>query len=243
MQPDAISSSRASTPKAVLLPFYLVCDVSTSMEPHIGAVNAILPSLRAALLDNPILCDRVRFGVLDFAGDAREVLPLCDLTMLRDLPLMSPREGGTSYTAAFSALGGTLERDVRQLRSDGFAVNRPAVFFLTDGAPTDKPLDLFREAHSSLTDSAYRPNIIPFGVGSASRTVLAEVACPREGRNAMSVFLAAEGSDVGQAITKTAEILIASVISSAGTGNLTLPPADDLPQGIDAFNPQDLLPD
>ncbi|MCB1254258.1 MAG: hypothetical protein M9891_00735 [Austwickia sp.] len=141
--PGASSGSDApQDDKAKLLPFYLVCDVSYSMVES-GALeecNRILPSLVQALEKDPIICDKVRFGVIDFSDDARVLLPLCDLLEQTSLPNLVGRKN-TSYKAAFDLLKAEIERNVTQLKADGYQVHRPAVFFLSDGAPTDPPAE------------------------------------------------------------------------------------------------------
>ena len=130
--PSSIDTPAPQDDKAKLLPFYLVCDVSHSMVES-GALteaNNILPSLVQALEKDPIICDKVRFGVMDFSDDARMVLPLCDLSAQTTLPALTVR-GGTSFGAAFRLLRTQLETDVAQLRADGYKVHRPAVFFRT----------------------------------------------------------------------------------------------------------------
>ena len=65
---------------AKLLPFYLVVDVSYSMEgPKLESANRIMPQIVDALAQNPILSDKVRFGLIDFSDDAQVRVPLCDL--------------------------------------------------------------------------------------------------------------------------------------------------------------------
>ena len=65
---------------AKLLPFYLVVDVSISMSGRkLDSANRMLPSIVDALAKNPILSDKVRFGIIDFSDDAQVRLPLCDL--------------------------------------------------------------------------------------------------------------------------------------------------------------------
>lgn len=54
--------------------------------------NKILPSLVQALEKDPIICDKVRFGVIDFSDDARVALPLCDLLEQTSLPARGPRQ-------------------------------------------------------------------------------------------------------------------------------------------------------
>jgi uncharacterized protein YegL len=87
--------------KGKLLPFYLVVDVSYSMQgAKLASASRILPSVLDALASTPILADKVRFAMIDFSDDAQVRLPLCDL--LDDnvtLPELSLR-GSTSLLCA-----------------------------------------------------------------------------------------------------------------------------------------------
>src|SRR5689334_20144637 len=139
-----------SEEKAKLLPFYLVIDVSWSMDgQNLDEAYKIVPALLEALEQNPILGDKVRFGVIDFSDDARVQLPLCDLLATSHIPGLVAR-GGTSFAAAFRLLRQQIEQDVAQLKGDNYAVHRPAVFFLSDGAPTDEDHE-WRSAFTDLT--------------------------------------------------------------------------------------------
>ena len=172
---------------AKLLPFSLVCDVSYSMVESgaLNEANQILPALVQALEKDPIICDKVRFGVIDFSDDARVLLPLCDLLEQTSLPALEGRKN-TSYKAAFDLLRAEIERNVNQLKADGYAVHRPAVFFLSDGAPTDPEAE-WMAAFQALTayDKAsgqgnrMYPNIIPFGLQGCDPQVLQQVIYPK----------------------------------------------------------------
>lgn len=236
--------------KAKLLPFYLVCDVSYSMVES-GALteaNHILPSLVQALEKDPIISDKVRFGVIDFSDDARVILPLCDLLEQNSLPALEGRNR-TSYKAAFELLKGEIERNVNQLKADGYQVNRPAVFFLSDGAPTDHESE-WKAAFESLTafDKAsgtgnrMYPNIIPFGLQGADPQVLQQVIHPKNPpERATRLFMADQDQTPASAVTKMAKMLVASVIQSStgmaqGGGGIVLPKADE---GVKSYGADD----
>lgn len=227
--------------KAKLLPFYLVCDVSYSMveSGSLDEANHILPALVQALEKDPIISDKVRFGVIDFSDDARVLLPLCDLLEQTSLPALEGR-GKTSYKAAFDLLRNQIESDVNQLKADGYQVHRPAVFFLSDGAPTDSEAD-WKASFDALTtyDKAsgqgnrMYPNIIPFGLQGCDPQVLQQVIHPKApAERAMRLFLADQDQTPASAVTKMAKMLVASVIqsgstlASGGTG-IVLPKTED----------------
>lgn len=241
-----------SEDKAKLLPFYLVIDVSWSMDgDNLLAANEIVPTLVEVLAQNPILADKVRFGLIDFSDTAQVLLPLCDLLDPNlALPGLAVR-GGTSYAAAFRALRKQIEQDVLQLKADNFSVHRPAVFFLSDGAPTDDDAE-WRAAFAELTDYdrqtgtgfAMYPNMIPFGVANADPKVMQQLIHPATGMKQMRMFLMDKGNNPADAIRAMAEIMISSVLSSGmgvagGASGVVLPDPSQLPSGVSSFASDD----
>jgi uncharacterized protein YegL len=193
----------------------------------------------------------IRFGVIDFSDDARLVLPLCDLLDQDSLPALSCR-GGTNYGAAFDFLRMQLEQDVNTLKADQYQVHRPAVFFLSDGSPTDAEAS-WRASFANLTQYdkksdmgfAFYPNLIPFGLAEADPVILQQLIHPTEPKErAMRMFLQAENQSAADAVTSMAKLLVQSVIKSgaglAGSGGIVLPEkGDDV--GVDIFDADDDL--
>jgi uncharacterized protein YegL len=236
--------------KANILPFYMVVDVSFSMslEGKIDSANGIIDELTVALAEQPVVADKVRFGVIDFSDDAQVALPLCDLSMTPAPPPFATR-GGTSYVAAFQRLREQIEKDVAQLKADGFAVHRPAVFFISDGEPTDEE-SAWRQAFAELTSYdketktgfAYFPNVIPFGIGARPDT-LRDLIHPQQRSRA---YFMKDGANAGKALAEMAEILIAStMLSGASFGNggpgFVLPDESDMGGNVEAADYEDLL--
>jgi uncharacterized protein YegL len=227
-----------SDDKTLALAFYLVVDASVSMTGGpITAANQLLAEVISAVEQSPALADVVRLGALDFSDDSRTVLALGDLRDVKNIPQFAVR-GGTSYAAAFRKLRKDIEADIVQLRSDNYKVYRPAVFFITDGEPTDDPQDLQR-AFNELTDQSFkfRPNIVPFGVGTATKAGLDPWIFPKQGASKpMRSYVYAGGPDqAAKAIKEIAELLISSIISSVGSvnqqgtgGGFQLPDDDDI---------------
>lgn len=229
---------------AKLLPFYLVVDVSYSMSgKKIASANQILGRVRDALAENPILSDKVRIGLIDFSNDAQVQLPLCDLLdPSLTLPVLSVR-GGTSYVAAFDRLRAEIAANIKQLKVDGYRVHRPAVFFLSDGAPTDPDAD-WQAAFARLTGDPAYPNMIPFGVDEADGATLARVVHPATGTKQMRMYLMENGQDPAHAINTMAEIMVSSVINSGrsvsqGESGILLPDKDELGTGVTQHAPSD----
>jgi uncharacterized protein YegL len=218
------------------LSFYFVIDVSYSME-NSGALqeaSAIVPQVVDAISKSPVLADVVRVGLIDFSDDAQVVLRLDDVRNIHTIPQLVAR-GGTSFAAAFKLLIKEIEADRAQLKSSGYKMYRPAVFFITDGAPTD-PEDVTRSAFADLTDPSFkaRPNIIPFGVDQATKEQLDLWVYPPLGSpKAMRSYVADPGRDPADAIKQLAEVLISSIVASAGsvqdhgTAGGFIPPDDD----------------
>jgi uncharacterized protein YegL len=232
---------------AKLLPFYLVIDASWSMSgDKLEAANDIMPAIVDALAQNPILSDKVRFGLIDFAEDAQVRLPLCDLLDPNlALPALEVR-GGTSYAAAFHALRQEIEANVAQLKADQFVVHRPTAWFITDGEPTDEEHE-WRAAFADLTSSKAYPNFIPCGVDpAANRQVLGSLIHPSTGPKKMAMYSMDSGFQPAKAITAVAEILISSMIQSGyslanGNTGTILPAKSSLPAGITQYDPDDFV--
>ena len=180
-------------PAGNVLPIYFE---SGSMSGDIGELNRGLVSLLDELLCYPMAASKVRFCVMGFADDAVSYLEPADLRDVEAMPTLSAR-GSTSYAAAFRALHQRIPNDVRALKGQNYLVNRPAVFFLTDGAPN--PGDGWERSHADLTDPGFgpRPNILAFGIGKADGDVIKRVATSPQ-----YAFITAKGTDTGVAIAE-----------------------------------------
>ncbi|MFD7413425.1 VWA domain-containing protein [Kitasatospora purpeofusca] len=197
-----------------ILPFYAVCDESSSMTLYIDTLNKALFELHQEISTNPTVADKTRFGLIGFSTDAHELQPLVDLSDLEELPALEA-SGLTSFGRVFDLLGRAIERDVRELKAEGHDVYRPVVFFLSDGEPTDTD---WEQPYQDLLAAAFRPHIIAFGIGQADRTVIAQVAT-------FKAFMQEDGdADVAPALREFAASLTRSIVRSvsgataAGTG-------------------------
>jgi uncharacterized protein YegL len=192
-----------------LLPVYVMADESMSMSDHLGELNAGLASLHEALIAEPMAAAKVRFSVLGFSDDVIVRLHLTDLRHAGQLPELFSR-GGTSYSAAFTALLDRIPQDVASLKGDQFQVHRPAVFFLSDGQPSDG--ESWRDSYRRLTDKSTTraaPNIIACGIGDADPETILAVATRSD-----FAFVAIEGTQVGPAIAKFCTALTKSIVAS-----------------------------
>jgi uncharacterized protein YegL len=222
--------SNTAEHRAAILPIYLVCDMSSSMSEHsrASAVHEAISALREAVWQNPVVSDCCRVAVVAFASTAWLATPLCDLATAEDLPTLLPA-GLTSYASAFRLLHKTIRDDTAQLDADGYRVRNPLVFFLSDGAPTDRA-DEWRSALARLVDPRFplRPDIVSFGVAGADERILAEVATAR-------CYVARQEASVRAAIGAIGNLVIRGVIDSGARGRPALP--DHPPSGFDEIGP------
>jgi uncharacterized protein YegL len=186
-----------------LLPLYLVVDESASMGPYIDDLNTGLTALYDELLAEPMAASRVRLSVLGFSDDVMRHLRLVDIRAEIAFPVFTSRTT-TNYGLAFSYLAAILPEDIALLKSEGYSVMRPAVFFLTDGLPSDG--EAWREPYSYLMSQHFRPNIVAFGIGEAlSETILAVCSRPDFG------FISVDPSHV---ISPFMRALTSSIVAS-----------------------------
>jgi uncharacterized protein YegL len=211
--------SASGDDKYQALAFYIVADVSYSMQDSgaINAANDLLKEVHDAILAEPVIADVVRLGVMDFSDDARVLLRLGDLRDVTTIPELKTR-GGTSFAAAFRQLRQEIERDIPVVKGDNYQVFRPAVFFITDGLPTDDPATI-QAAFADLTakDFKYRPNVIPFGVGDATKASVDPWVFPATGEKQMRSYVYKDGHNPTKAITEMAHLLISSILASGGS--------------------------
>jgi uncharacterized protein YegL len=191
-----------------ILPFYVVCDQSYSMADHLDALNDGLAQLHRAVGTDPVVADKTRFCLIGFSGTAEVLQPLCRLSDVVDIVGLTT-QAGTSFGAAFTVLRATIERDVELLKADAHRVYRPAVFFLSDGQPTDP--ETWPDAYERLRDPDWpaRPNIIAFGIGDANAATISRIGT-------FQSFMSTGGVSPGTALHSFARALTTSVVRSGG---------------------------
>lgn len=193
-----------------VLPFYVVCDESYSMENDIPDMNRYLAELHHAVGTDPVVSDKTRFCVIGFSATAEVVLPLSELSELEEMPGLEAKSA-TSYIAAFELLRDTIDGDVAMLKGDGHRVYRPAVFFLSDGMPTDEAD--WAASHQRLTDQAWalHPNIVAFGIrGEADQDTIRRVAT-------FKAFMVNAGVSPSAALHEFAKALTKSIVKSGAS--------------------------
>jgi uncharacterized protein YegL len=206
-----------------VLPFYVVCDESYSMENDIDALNDGLRELHAAVGSDPVVADKTRFCVVGFSDDAEVLLELSDLSEVTQMQGLTVK-GGTNYGAAFTLLRDTIESDVARLKREGCRVYRPAAFFLSDGQPNYDWKDEF----DRLTDPSWkaRPNVVAFGFGAVDKATLAQIGT-------FKAFVANDTLKPSDALHEFASALTKSIVQSGTNmtdgGDVTLQVPNEVP--------------
>lgn len=208
----------------LVMPFYLVCDVSYSMASDIVALNEGIRRLRRAIIAEPVVDDVAQICIMTFSDTAKVVLPMTQLSD-HELPTLSV-EGGTNYSAAFRMLAQTVLMDTANLKANGYKVYRPCAFFLTDGEPGDH--DWYQTFTITLTYDPQtgmgmrsHPIVVPFGFRDAPEDVLRRLAYPLE----KAKWYHSKSHDVEVALGGILDIIMNTVVSSgrsASAGQPTL---------------------
>jgi uncharacterized protein YegL len=200
----------------IVMPFYLMCDVSLSMTPDMAGLNEGLQRLRRAILAEPLANDVAYIAIATFSDIAKVVMPLERMSE-QQVPALSP-QSGTDYGAAFRLLAQTIAQDTAELKARGLKVYRPCVFFLTDGEPLDR--DWYQTFTSTLTyDSGTKvgmkghPIFVPFGFRQAPEDVLKKLAYPQ----GKGKWYHAKNASVEEALSGMLGIIMATVVTSSRT--------------------------
>ncbi len=196
-------------PKGNLLPVYVLADESYSLFNHAKDLNQGLVSLCEALRAEPMIAAKVRLSILGFSDDVEVRLALADLRDVENVPRLRIRNN-TNYQAVFNDLLTRIPHDVDMLKTSGYLVHRPAVFFLSDGQPNDDSDWLEpRERLINRTTTPAAPNIVAFGIGDVMAKTILQVATDEK-----FAFVAMPSTDIGNAIAKFFVALTHSVVQS-----------------------------
>jgi von Willebrand factor type A domain len=232
----------------VIMPFYLIADVSGSMRQDERELNEALADLIRAIMKDPVVDDLVMLSVITFNHAAQTVVPLSSPSEITP-PVLRP-SGGTSYEAAFREYDRAFAQDRAALKARGNQVYRPCVFFLTDGAPADRAtyLETFRSLFAydpeSGTGNRAFPYFVPFGFRDASAHVISTLAYPDFGTTKSRWYLSAS-SNVGEVLHTIADVLGRSVVGSglsASAGRpMIVPPEPPAGSGVQFGDAGDIV--
>jgi uncharacterized protein YegL len=209
-------------PGQMIMPFYLLCDVSLSMRNDMQALNEGIQRLRRAIVSEPAVDDVAHIGILTFSDVGKVVLPLSQMSEHGVSALTV--EGGTNYGAAFRALAQTITQDNTSLKAQGYKVYRPCAFFLSDGAPGDPDWeDTFRATltYDPTSDVGMKghPVFVPYGFRDAPEHVLRKLAYPM-GR---AKWYHSKSAVIEDALKGILDNIMNTVITSGNSASLRQP--------------------
>jgi uncharacterized protein YegL len=189
------------------LPTYLLIDTSKSMSPFTQLVNDSLQHIHDTVVTAPAVSEFAYMSLISFNTEAHLLLEMTDLEMLTALPRLVC-SGMTNYGRAFDLVRERIDADLPTLAAAGKQCFRPAVFVITDGAPSDGKE--WEPAFDRLTDPSWprHPHVITFGVGQAKEEVLAKIATTK-------AFMAEESIKQDRALAEALASLLNSLVSSA----------------------------
>ena len=144
------------------LPLVLLLDVSGSMsgEP-ISELNESLKILENELKKDPIASQRVQILLIEFGG-IKDVDIVTEWVDAMDFEAPILQASGLTPMGAAVRLGlGKLEEQKMRYRNAGIPYNRPWVFLITDGGPTDEWQEIARQAKLAENNG----QLIFFGIG------------------------------------------------------------------------------
>ncbi|MBY8881359.1 vWA domain-containing protein [Actinacidiphila acidipaludis] len=210
---------------AVVVPVYVLLDVSQAAAHFIAGFNDALRSLHTALAQSPDLATGLRLSVVGIAERPDMRLPLTQVGWGTDVPHLSAG-GGLKLAAAFDGLLDLLPGDVDGLKKGGGRAHRPVVFLVTVAPPQDGVA--WPQAQQRLAEHRYAPKIVACGLGESDpRTVLrcassSELAC-----------VAAPGTGVPEQ-TVALSALLQNTVLHLGRGVLAGHPdlVTEYPQGL-----------
>ena len=172
-------------------PFYIVCDVSSSMHDNSFAkywgsqtspwklMHQALPEVINELSEDDDVRQQVHLSVVEFADGAKTTLRLT--CAARDgiiVPNFS-KGGITDFAAVWEHLAEMIPEDQKELASTGFKSRRPTIFFITDGNPdlgrgsnrkqtTNDWKQYVHVMRLAIDDERLYPRIIAIGLGGMS---------------------------------------------------------------------------
>lgn len=199
------------------MPTYVALDVSKSMQPHEALLNETVGDLLNTLYQKPRISEFIQLSIITFSTRPEVVLKMTELRSLDHVPKIVCG-GATNFAPLFDLLRARIQTDLPNLRASGFAVLRPVVFLLTDGAPSDRPDGEWEKAHAQLIDKdwKYHPHVITYGFGEAVESIVARMATKVS-------YMAAANEDNSEALATIMSTLLNSLVSSAAAGHLELP--------------------
>ena len=97
----------------------------------IQSLNSALRAIHEFVPSQPLINETVRIGVIGFSDTAEVLLQITKMAEVVEFPGLEAKEG-TNYGNAFTCLKQTIQTDIAELKSQGYAISeRPIVFFVS----------------------------------------------------------------------------------------------------------------
>lgn len=166
-----------------IFPLYVCIDVSASMEgPKIESLNYALQAIHEFVSSDPFINDKALIGVISFSSTAQVLLPLTHMADVVEFPSLNAKEA-TNFGNAFTCLKQAIHADISALKNQGYTnIQRPIVFFVSDGEPTDIG---WQPIHDALVNKQfpYWPHVVTFGGHDAKVETLKKISTVRRGKH------------------------------------------------------------
>lgn len=213
--PEEAADESVLRGRTLFLPIYLALDTSASMAKHADALNELPGALRE-VLTGIRQSETAHLAVITFGETAKFNTPLTKVTQ-SDTSLSFSFGGETRYGPLFDFLHASIDADITRLMAEGFAVIRPKVLLISDGAPVDQG---WESPHTEFIDRNRRlhPNTVSIGPFGSNERVLKKLATA-----------ASHVCEDGKIIEHSKRFLIAmtSILNASndvGAAGLKLPP-------------------
>jgi len=147
-----------------IVPFYLVCDVSSSMSAEdMQTVDEGIVGLLDEINADPIFDAKVRISIVTYADNAEVLVPMTTDNGFTHLRHVTIQSGAAQFGNLFRFMKFLLARDCRSLAKSHSAVSRPLIFHISKGRPGDEGWLCYFE-RLMADDFIFRPNIVSYGV-------------------------------------------------------------------------------
>ncbi len=144
-----------------IFPIFLVIDVSESMAGDaLVQLEYGMRQITADLMQDPYALETAWISVIAFAGRARTLVRLTELTDF--VPPHLPVGGGTGLGGALVHLMDEIDRSVTPSTPEKKGDWKPLVFLMTDGVPTDNPEPALRRWKEKY---AHRVALVAVSIG------------------------------------------------------------------------------
>lgn len=209
-----------------LLPVYVMCDTSSSMEGEpIAELNKGLEGLIQRAVDEGALGNEIRMCIISFGSTAHVKMTLSKLSMRTEAPRLVAG-GVTRLDLAIEELSKTIDADYTNIiRNEAKAV-RPVVFIFTDGVPTDA------EGHALTDMSSWQaplnrlkshpvlaPRIYAFGFKDAKASVLNALTADRDVPEAGGRVILESGDAAADLLGKMFSLLFRTLVNAQGVAD------------------------